>query len=139
VFSNGPMTKSREAIDRRPAGLGDDAAAEGHHHGGPVTLRVGMAQRTDKRPPVTDDRVGHQRRRRCHGRLPGREDVGALELRVPCECADPDRPISIDPVVVQARDAVDVDEQLGRGEAQLEQRDQTLPAGQHLGLPAAIV
>src|SRR5262249_15432759 len=45
-----------------------------------------------------------------------------------------DAPVRVDPVVVQPRQAVDVDQQLGVGEAQLQQRHQALAAGQHLRL-----
>jgi hypothetical protein len=53
------------------------------------------------------------------------------------ESADPDRPVGIGLVVAQPGDSVDVDQHLGRGEAQLHHRDQALTPGQHLGVAAA--
>ena len=58
------------------------AAAEGHHHGRPVALRVGVAQRTDQRAADAHDRVGDQRRRGGHRGLAAGQDRGPLESGV---------------------------------------------------------
>ena len=54
------------------------------------------------------------------------------------ERADADRAVLLDAVVAEPGQLVDVDEQLGRGEAELQHRDQALAAGQHLGLATAV-
>ncbi len=53
--------------------------------------------------------------------------------------ADAQRAVGAGPVVVQAGQVIDVDDQFRRGKAQLHQRDQALTAGQHLGVVSAVV
>ena len=119
--------------------LGDDLAAERGDHRGPVALRVGVAQRADQGAAGADDRVGDQGRGGGHRRLPLGEERGALEVGVPAQRADVQGAVGVDPVVGEVGQVVDVDEQLGRGEAELQQRHQALAAGQHLGLAVALV
>ena len=65
--------------------------------------------------------------------------AGALEVGVPAQRTDVQGAVVGDAVVGEVGQVVDVDQQLGGGEAQLEQRDQALAAGQHLGLTLALV
>jgi hypothetical protein len=72
-----------------------------------------VAQRADQRPAVAHQRVGDQRRGRRHRRLTAGEQLGVLQISVPAQGADVDAAVRVDPVIVQARDRVDVDQQLG--------------------------
>ena len=112
-------------------------AAEGHHHRSPVALRVGVAQRADQRAAGADDRVGDQRRRGGHRGLAAGQDRGPLQSGMAAQRTDVEGAVGVDAVVVEIREVVDVDQQLGRGEAQLHQRHQALPPCQHLGLTSA--
>src|SRR5215472_4175572 len=58
---------------------------------------------------------------------------------MPAQRADPERAVRVLAVVVKARDVVDVDDQLGRGEAKLHERHQALAPGQHLRVIPAVV
>ena len=62
-----------------------------------------------------------------------------LELGVPAQRSDVQRSVRADLGIRHLRELVDVDEQLGGRESELEQWDQALAAGQHLGFTAAIV
>jgi hypothetical protein len=80
---------------------------------------------------------------RRHGRLPdswarGREHRRMLEIGVAAQRTNANRAVGVDLVSIEARDLVDVDEHLGRGEPQLQQRDQALSPCQHLCLSAAV-
>ena len=57
---------------------------------------------------------------------------------MPAQRPDVQGAVGIPAVVAEAGDLVDVDQQLGGGEAQLQQRHQALPAGQHLRLAAGL-
>ncbi len=60
-------------------------------------------------------------------------------MGVAAQRTDVERAVGPDLDVVEAADLVDVDEQLRRGEPQLEQRDQALPSREHLGLSPTVV
>src|SRR6185437_9245055 len=78
------------------------------------------------------------RGRRGHQRVPARQQRRALQVGVAAERADPQRAVAVLAVVAEAGQVVDVDEQRGGGETQLEQRHEALPAREHLGVVAVL-
>ena len=122
-------------LARRPAGR--QARLEAQRHGRQLGRRVGVAQAAADGPAVPDlevpdprERVGQERR------VPGGERAplhGALSGHRPDgEAAGPD------PDVRQLRDAVEVDQPLGRGEAHVQERDEALAPGEELRLVAVL-
>ena len=59
-----------------------------------------------------------------------------LQVGVAAQRSDADRAVGLDAVVAEAGQVVDVDQELRCGEAQLQQRDEALPAGEDLRLTA---
>ena len=127
-----------EVVDRNdplPArALGHDGSLQRDHHRGPVALRVGVADRADKRPSCAHERVGHNWRRRSDRGLMIAERCRFLEIGVTAQRTDAIRAIGIGPVVVETTDAVDVDEHRRGGETQLHHRDEALAPRKDLRL-----
>ena len=140
AFWNGPVTNSRDR-DRAPAAR-------------PLRDHVAAERGDDRRPSRPAGRRGTASRPACRGcarsgrrsAAPPRPWSAACagssveRSRSACRHSAPTRmrAVGVDPVVVEAGQVVDVDQQLGRGEAQLQQRHQALAAGEHLGLAAAL-
>ena len=77
-------------------------------------------------------------RRLGEHRSGGGQVLAPLDVHVAGQGADRDvAVVALDPV--QVGDAGDVDDQLGPGEPQFEERDQALSPGHHLGLIAALL
>ena len=92
-----------------------------------------MGQRAADRAPVAHLRVGDRAGRTGEDPKLGR----VLELCVRGQRPDPPVAVlALDPV--QAGDLAQVDEQRRRRQPQLHQRDQRVPAGQRLGVLAAV-
>ena len=70
--------------------------------------------------------------------MPARQQRRALQVGVAAERADAQRAVAVLAVVAEAGQVVDVDEQRGGGEAQLEQRHEALAAREHLGVVAVL-
>ena len=115
----------------------DDLRTRRQQRGAPVALRVRVRDRAADRAEVADDRIGDLRRRLAQDRIAVAQELRALARLVPHERADPEC-ASVLGERVEAGDPVDVDEHLRRGEAQLQERDEALPARQHLRLVAAL-
>ena len=88
-----------------------------------------MTERADQGAAIADDRIGDQGSGRGHGRLLAREKCGALQVSVAAERADANGAVGIRAVIVEARQVVDVDDQVRRRETQLHQRYQALEIG----------
>ena len=121
-------------IEGSPAGggyTGHRPAEQAEHHrhlGG----RVRVCDRTDRRPPVADRRVGDQPQYLAQQGLGDRGRRVALHVAVPGERADPDAGV-VGAHVVELVNHVDVDQQLRVRQPHGQQRHQALPAREHRG------
>ena len=125
---------SAAATSRVPPRADDrERALAGQEHGGQVGGRIAVDQRAADGPAVAHLLVGDERRR-----LADRAQLGlALQVGVTRHRADP--PLAVLALrAAQARDLAQVHEQRRRRQAQLHQRQQRVPAGQHLGVLAAV-
>src|ERR671924_84139 len=131
-----------EVLDRDLAA----ALRSARHHAGscrhqrraPVALRVGVRQRSRDGAEVADDRIGDLRSGITEHRPASAEQARALAVLVAHERPDSQFALLLRQPV-QPRQAVDVHEHPRRGETELHERDQALPAGEHLGLVAIAV
>ena len=130
---------SKKSADRDLAGARlrhglDDPVGERQHRRH-LTGGVGVRDRPDRGAPVADHGVGDVDQRLAQQRQRGIRLVVVLELRVPHQRADPHLGVG-DVDVGEAGDLVDVDQVGRRGEPHVEDRDQALPARQHLAVVA---
>ena len=140
MFWNGPVTKSPIAIVRRPPG----PWATTWPPSAVITAAQSPCGSAWHSEPTSVPRV-----RTIGSAIRGAaavivgcrsaRTVGVLEVGMAAQRTDVQGAVVVDPVVGEVGQVVDVDQQLGRGEAQLEQGHQALAAGQHLGLTAALV
>ena len=109
---------------------------EQRHHrqlGGGIAVR----QAATDGAAVTDREMRHMRHRAGENRLVPRDHRRGLELMVPYERADADVRRGL-PDERQVLDAVDVDEDRRAQQAEIEEGNEALPAGNDLGVVAAI-
>ena len=92
-----------------------------------------MGDRPRDRPAVADDGVGDLWGGIGHHVIARGQQAGPLGGLVAEKRADAQRPVTL-LQIIQVLDLVDVDQVAGTREAQLEQRDQALPARQHFPL-----
>ena len=92
--------------------------------------RVRVRDRAAHRPAAADLVVPHEPDRLVQQRPALPDELGALERHLAGHRADPQRP-ALGADVVELRDPVDVDHELGSREAQVQQRNEALAAGEH--------
>ena len=130
--------KSRAAIVRSPFTLRQTSVApRGDQHGRPVRRRIGVGAGAADRAPVADLRIADAAgglvdapdSARRSGVSWMRRWVTRAPIRSSPSCLDD---------AVEAGDVADVDQQGRRGEAELEERQQAVAAGQDLGVAVAL-
>jgi hypothetical protein len=98
-----------------------------------------VAQRADQGPQVAHEGIGDQRSGRPQRAVARTDELGTLDVGSAHQASNSkagDRLVFRQRV--QSRDAVDVDEERGRGEAKLHEGDQALAPGEHLRLLAVL-
>jgi hypothetical protein len=117
--------------------VGDHGRIQGHDHRGQVRGRVRVGQRSAEGAAVPDGRVGHRTcRLRQQPAVPGDERV-THHLVVRGERAD-QQGAALVPDAAQAADRAQVHQQFGVGQPEPQQREQALPARDHLGVLATL-
>jgi hypothetical protein len=86
---------------------------------------------------VPHERVGDPRGRRAEHAVAAAHELGALALLVAHERTQTEVALLLHEAL-ELLDAVDVNEQAGRREPELQQRDQALPAREHLRVVAVL-
>ena len=137
AVENGPSKKSAAATWRSP-----DLERRRHHavergeHRRQLGGRVGVRDAPDDRAPVADLRVADHAERLCHARAKGSggrggEQVGHADHRTDLHAA-------VDDGRQLLREPAKVDDHGRTGEAEVEERDQALPAGENDRVVASI-
>ena len=123
-----PAKKSSIATRRSPSARGDhDLAAVGERDRAELGRGVGVAEAAAERAPVAHPRVADLARRLRRQRQLRAELRAALELAMTGE--RPERDGAVGALEARQRQPPDVDQQVGRGEAEAHHRDQALSAG----------
>ncbi len=112
-----------------------DAAVEQQQHSGQLRGRLAVHQAADGRAAVADGRVRDQPQRLAQQRRRVVHLTVVLEPAVPHERADADD-VRMHLDVGETGHVVDVHDVPGRGQPHRHQRDQALPAREHLGVLA---
>ena len=120
------------------AGRGQpDRPAEHSQHGGELAGRIGVRQAPDDRASVADRRVRDEPQGLPEQRLHRGGPIVALDVGLPGQGANA-HGVLVHADVGQLGHAVDVDELPRSGQPHRQQRDQALPAGEHLGIAAGL-
>ena len=122
----GPTWKSVHRAPRARRRAADDDVGLGRRADGREVLgRVGLAQRAADRAAVAHDGVGDHLLGVGEQREVAREQLGAQQVDVAGQRADPDLAVLLADVG-ELGEVVDVDQVLGRGEPQLHHRQQAV-------------
>ena len=105
------------------------------HHGNrrPIARRVAVRNRATERAAVAGQRIGKALRSVEDHRIAIADQLGALELPMADECADPQHAVGLFERV-ESNDVVDIDDQVRACKPEFEHRQKTLAPGHNLGV-----
>ncbi len=116
----------------------DQRRAVGEQDSGPVRCRVGVRHRATDRAPIADLRVTDDAGDVMEERISVADDVSFVDLPMGGAGADAQCVVAFGDRI-EAADRLEVDEQAGLCEPELDQRKKAVAAGQQLGLPFTVL